>query len=554
MTVSPTPDDALEAAGTADGGEFLTGYDPLQLAESLVATVRPSDVVTLARRLGMGLVDVAIGRSDVAPAPKDFRFQDLTWKENVAYHMLAQAYLLWADEMMRLVEHDRGDWRTGERSRFAMGIITTALSPSNTVLNPSCVKRLFETGGVSAVRGFRNFLTDLTNNRGLPSQVDATSFRVGENIAATPGAVVYRDEMFEILQYRPTTESVREIPLLLLPPPVNKYYFWDLAPGRSMIEYVVSQGISVFTMVWRDPRPGMGAHGIDDYVRSQLRAVDVARDISGADSVHVFGDCSGGLFEALMLGYLAASGDDRIRSATFGVTVMDYNHPSGVGMSASSRSLRSLHRRAERGEVISADDISSTFVWMRPNDLVWRYLINNWLLGNDPPAFDVLFWNNDGQGLPSRLAHDMGLVALENSTMKRSGLKVLGQEVDLQAVKCDSYFIAGRTDHISPWKGCYAGTQVFGGHREFVLASSGHVQAIINPPGNPRASFYTGGKLAADADEWLASAEKHQDSWWPHWTKWLHERSGEQRKAPDSLGNEHHRVLGAAPGRYVLGE
>jgi polyhydroxyalkanoate synthase subunit PhaC len=554
MTSPPTPDSEEVAAATADGGELLAGYDPLQLVESLLASVGPGELATAGRRIAKGLVDIALRTSKVSPAPKDFRFQDPTWAENPVYRTAAQIYLLWAEEMMRIVEHDRGDWRTAERSRFAMSAITTALSPSNTPLNPAAVKRSFETAGVSSLKGVKNFFEDLTRNRGLPSQVDPSSFTVGGNIAATPGAVVHRDSMFELLQYAPTTDSVRELPLLLLPPPVNKYYFWDLAPGRSMVEYVVAQKFSVFTMVWRDPPAGSGHLGIDDYVEAQLRAVDVVRDICGTDSVNVFGDCSGGLFEALMLGYLAARGDDSVRSATFGVTVMDFSHPSGVGMSASSRTLRQSRRRAERGEVIAAEDISSTFVWMRPNDLVWRYLINNWLLGNDPPAFDVLFWNNDGQGLPSKLAYDLGLIALENSTTRRGALHVLGQQIDLQAVKCDSYFIAGKTDHISPWKACYSGTQLLGGHREFVLASSGHVQAIINPPGNPRASFHTGGEIGADPDAWLASAEKHQGTWWPHWTAWLSDRSGDERPAPEKLGNDRHPVLGPAPGRYVLGE
>jgi polyhydroxyalkanoate synthase subunit PhaC len=554
MTVSPVPANEEGATATALGGEVLAGYDPLQLVESLLATVRPADLVGAARRVAVGLLEIATGSSDVAPGPKDFRFADPTWTENPAYRVVAQAYLLWAQEMMRLVEEDRGDWRTAERSRVAMSIITTALAPSNGPLNPSALKRSFETAGVSHVKGLRNFLRDLARNRGLPSQVDRRAFTVGENIAATVGAVVHREDMFEVLQYAPTTESVRDLPVLLLPPPVNKYYFWDLSPGRSMIEYVVSQGLGVFTIVWRDPRPGSGRLGIEDYVRAQMRAIDVVRDIAGVDRVNVFGDCSGGLFEALMLAYMAAEGDDRVQSATFGVTVLDFGHPSGVGMTASQRTLRDSRRRAERGEVISAGDIGSTFVWMRPNDLVWRYFINNWLLGNDPPAFDVLFWNNDGQGLPSQLAYELGVLALENSTTRPGALHLLGRSIDLSSVKCDSYLVAGATDHISPWRACYAATQLLGGSCEFVLTSTGHVQSIINPPGNPRASFHTGGELGVDPDGWLASAKKHQGSWWPHWTAWLQNRSGDEHPASDRLGSPRHPATEPAPGRYVLGE
>jgi polyhydroxyalkanoate synthase subunit PhaC len=549
----PAPDSEEKALATAVGGEVLAGYDPLQLAESLRATVGLTDLARATSRVGRELVGVVLGKP-FEPNPKDFRFQDPAWHDNPVYRRLAQAYLIWAQEMMSLVEEDRDDWRTAERSRFAMAMITSALAPSNTPVNPAAIKRLFETAGASGVRGVRNLARDLVKNRGLPAQVDKRAFTVGVDVAATPGAVVHRDPMFEILEYTPVTETVLEVPLLLLPPPVNKYYFWDLAPGRSMIEYCVAQGIRVFTMAWRDPRPGMGTLGIDDYVSAQIRAVDVAREICSTDTVNVFGDCSGGLFETLMLGHLASKGDDRIGCATFGVTVLDFSHPSGVGMTASNRTLAGSKRKAERGAVISANDISSTFVWMRPDDLVWRYAINNWLLGNDPPAFDVLFWNNDGQGLSSRLAYDLGLVALENTTARNGTASVLGEVVELDAIKCDSYFIAGRTDHISPWQACYAGTRLFGGHAEFVLASSGHVQAIINPPGNPKASYYTGGTLSDDADEWLASAEKHSGSWWPAWTTWLKERSGSSRPAPESLGSAQHPTLEPAPGSYVLGK
>lgn len=548
---SLTEDAATEAAM---GGELLQRIDPIQLAEAVAATIRPGALAGMATRLAAGLATIALGRSQVAPQPKDVRFQDPAWRENGFYHRLAQAYLLWADEMMKLPDTRTVDWQTAERSRFVMTQITAALSPTNTLPgNPQALKRIIETGGVSLARGFVNFVEDLARNRGLPTQVDTSAFQMGRNLAATPGAVVHREEMFEILQYAPTTETVRTVPVLLLPPPVNKYYFWDLAPGRSMIEYGVSRGLTFFTIVWRDPRPEHGGWGLQEYIAAQLRAVDVVRDIAESDQVHVFGDCSGGLFAALMAAHLAGTGDNRLRSITLGVTVLDFAQPSNVGMLASQRTLRSSMARAARGEVLSAADIASSFVWMRPNDLVWRYVVNNWLMGNDPPQFDVLYWNNDGQGLPSRLALDLTRMSVENSTARPGGVTLFDTPIDLSQVKTDAYIIAGKTDHISPWKPCYAATQLFGGPCEFVLASSGHVQAIINPPGNPRARFHTGGPQTADPDQWLAGATEHQGSWWPHWTEWLIERSGPERPARDPLGNERHPASDPAPGRYVLG-
>ena len=554
MSTTPADFTADAASEAALGGELLQRIDPVQLAEAVMATVRPGAVAAMTTRLAAGLAVVMLGRSTVEPPPKDSRFRDPAWRDNAFYHRLAQAYLLWSDEMMKLPDTRAVDWQTAERSKFVMTQITAALAPTNTLPgNPQALKRLFETGGTSLTRGFLNFVEDLARNRGLPMQVDTGAFEVGTTLAATPGAVVHREEMFEILQYTPTTETVRWVPVLLLPPPVNKYYFWDLAPGRSMIEYGVSCGLTFFTIVWRDPQPGHGGWGLQEYIAAQLRAVDVVRDIAETEKVHVFGDCSGGLFAALMGAYLAATGDDRLRSMTLGVTVLDFAQPSNVGMLASQRTLRSSMARAARGEVLSAQDISSSFVWMRPNDLVWRYVVNNWLMGNDPPQFDVLYWNNDGQGLPSRLALDLTRMSVENSTARPGGVTLFDTPIDLSQVKTDAYIIAGKTDHISPWKPCYSATQLLGGPCEFVLASSGHVQAIINPPGNPRSRFHTGGPPTPDADAWLAGATENEGSWWPHWAAWLTERSGDERPARDPLGNERHPPLEPAPGRYVRG-
>ena len=546
------------ATAVALGGEVvgaLDPLDPLQMLESLVRTVQPAAAAKAGGRVLSGLARVLIGRSDVEIPKRDVRFRDPTWSDNGLFRRLAQGYLVWAEEMMKLVENDQVDWRTRERSRFLMTVLTSFPAPSNNPLsNPEVLKRVLETGGSSILDGLGNMLRDLSENRGLPAQVRMSSFVLGKDIAASPGAVVHRTEMFEILQYSPATENVYDTPLLLFPPPVNKYYFWDLAPGRSMIEYVVGRGLTVFTMVWRDPKPGHGGWGVDDYLRSQIEAVDVVRDIASAPDVHIFGDCSGGLFASLLLGYEAATDGSRVRSATLGVTVLDMGQPSGVGMTASDRALRGIRQRAAKGEVISASDISSTFVWMRPDDLVWRYVINNWMLGKEPPAFDVLYWNSDGQGLPSQLALDLTRISLDNSLIRPGAMAVLGVPIDLSMVKTDVYAIAGKTDHISPWKACYAATQMLGGATEFILTPTGHVQSIIYPPNNPKASFWTGGDTVADPEAWLARATKHQDSWWSHWVDWLIARSGGERPARTELGNAGHLAGEPAPGRYVRGE
>ena len=547
-----TLDEATEAAL---GGELLSNLDPLQALESLARTVSPAAALRAGVNVARRAPWIWAGAEDDDPLPpRDRRFQDPTWQGNPYFRRLAGTYLLMAEQLMAMVENDAVDWRTQERSRLLMTVITTALAPTNFLTsNPAALKTAFETGGGSLVKGARRLATDLVTNRGLPSQVNRGAFVVGRDLAATPGTVIARTEMFELVQYTPTTKTVRVVPLVLLPPPVNKYYFWDLAPKRSLIEFAVQSGLTVFTIVWRDPKPGNGTWGVDHYLRAALAAVDIARAVAQSETVHIFGDCSGGMMVCLLLSDRAVSAPDLFRSATLGVTVVDFGEPGGIGVTASDRSLRSARRRAANGDIISAESIGDTFVWMRPDDLVWRYVVDGWLMGHEPPAFDVLFWNNDGQGLPSQFALDMTAYSLANSLIEPGAATALGQPVDLSKVTTDTYVLAGLTDHISPWKGCFAAAQRLGGRNEFVLTPTGHVQSIIYPPGNPKASFYTGTDARLDPDSWLAAATKHDGSWWPHWIDWLTTRSGGRRRAPAEAGNETYRPLMAAPGSYVHG-
>lgn len=544
-------DDELEGAF---GGELLATLDPMLLFTSLARTVTPA---ALLRGLGKIAAETpkALAPGDGVEIPaKDFRFRDEAWHENPIYKAWAKAYLVWEREFMAMVDNDAVDWRTRERGRLLMGALTTAVAPSNLLIgNPTAIKEAITTGGRSVLSGASNLVKDVVTNRGLPAQVDTSAFTVGEDLAATPGWVVHRTEMFELIHYTPTQPEVGRIPLVLLPPAVNKYYFWDLAPGRSFIEYAISRGVDVFTIVWREPRPGDGSWGIDRYLSASLQAIDVARQISGTETAHVFGDCSGGMFLAMLLGYEAATGDHTIETGTFGVTVVDFGEPGGIGVTASETALKSLRKQAERGEVITAESIADTFVWMRPNDLVWRYVIDSWLMGHKPPAFDIMFWNSDGQDLPSQLALEMTEMSLTNSLIKKGELVALGEPVDLGAVAVDTYHIAGRTDHISPWKACYAGATALGGSNTFVLTPTGHVQSIIYPMGRPRAAFYTNADLPTDPEAWLATAKRTEDSWWEHWGDWILKRSDGTRAAPTDAGSSQYPPIVPAPGTYVLG-
>jgi polyhydroxyalkanoate synthase len=546
-------DDA--AAQSALGGELIATLDPLVMFESLARTVAPMDLAKASLGLALKVPQILLGLHDSSIPLKDKRFQDDTFVGNPVYRRAAASYTLWEQEMMALVERNDVDWRTRERAKMVMAAITTALAPTNSLPgNPEAIKLAFQTGGASLRAGFLNFVTDLMMNRGYPAQVDRSAFVVGYNLAVTPGWVIHSNPMFELIQYTPTTATVSGTPLLLLPPPVNKYYFWDLAPGRSLIEYAVGRGIAVYTIVWRDPREDDGHWGVDAYLEAAREAIDVVLSVSGAASAHLFGDCSGGMLLAMLLAAGAAEEDTRIRTGTHGVTVVDFGEPGGIGVAASDRGLERVRQRAERAEVISAADIASTFVWMRPNDLVWRYLVDQWLLGQKPPAFDIMYWNADGQGMPAQFAYDMTRMSLDNSLLEPGAMTVLGAPIDLRSVDVPTYHIAGMSDHISPWKGCYAGAAAMGGDATFVLTPTGHVQSIIYPMGKTRAAFWSGPVLDGDPDAWRARATHTEDSWWEHWVDWLIARGEPERPAPLTPGSITHPPIAPAPGRYVHGE
>ena len=514
-------------------------------------------LTTESLRVATDLAKVAIGTSDVSPEPRDRRFADPAFAENPLYRRWAQAYLVCADAVERVAvagPRRSGDWRQELRARAAAEKLVDAAAPTNLLVgNPAALKRAFDTGGASLVRGWANVLRDVGKNGGMPSQVDPTPFKVGENLAATPGAVIYREEMFELLEYRPSTPRVRSRPLLMIPPQVNKHYFLDLAPGRSLTEYLVGRGVHYFTVVWRNPGRGEGHWGLDDYVAAQLRALDVVREVSGSDRLGVLGACAGGLTTALMLGYLAAEGRaDAVSSATFAISMLDSSYQNPMSAIATDAALSALARDAERGTVYESAKIARAFAWMRPNDLVFNYAVDNWLLGKQPPAFDILAWNNDGANLPARFYCEMLELYAHNRAATPGALEVLGAPIDLKRVDCDSFVVCGMTDHITPWMPGYMTSQLLGGSTEVVVTSTGHIQTMVNPPGKARARYYAGPAAGPDPEDWMAGATEHEGSWWPRYADWLLERSGDEVEAPSSLGSDRHQPLDPAPGRYVL--
>jgi polyhydroxyalkanoate synthase len=384
----------------------------------------------------------------------------------------------------------------------------------------------------------------------MPAQVSRKAFRVGENLATTRGEVVLRTDVLELIQYAPATSTVHERPLLMIPPQINKYYILDLAPGRSLVEYAVRSGFTVFVVSWRNPTPAQRDWGLDTYVGALVQATDCARAITASDRLNVLGACAGGITTSALLGHLAARGDDRVASATFPVTVLDPSSDA-PGLRVSRKTAASASARSEKKGVLAGRELSRTFAWLRPNDLVWSYWVNNYLMGAPPPAFDVLFWNNDLMNLPARLHREFLELAVDGSLVRPRALRVLGTPIDLGAVSADVYAIGALTDHITPWQACYRTPRFFGGSRTFVESSSGHIQAIVNPPGNGKSRFYASDAYEADADAWLARAEEHDGSWWKHWAEWLAARSGAKRPASSRLGSDAFPAIMPAPGRYV---
>ena len=498
---------------------------------------------------------IASGSSELAPDAKDKRFADPAWKNSAAYRALAQSYLAWSGALNRFVDQAEMEDLDRLRARFIVSLFVDALAPTNTVSgNPAALKKLVDTGGASLRQGMENFARDLASNGGLPAQVDGRKFAVGENLATTPGAVVYRSPVMELIQYKPVGDEVYGRPLLIAPPQINKFYVFDLTPEKSIVRFALEGGLQTFAISWKNPTPAEGHFGLDTYVAALEEAVDVIREITGSEDVNIWGSCSGGITMSAFLANLAARGECKIHSATVAVCVLDTEatQDTTAGIFVTPESIAAAKNASRLKGVVEGKELARMFAWMRPNDLIWNYWVNNYLLGNDPPAFDILYWNNDTTHLPAQLHSDFLDLIHTNPYVNPGRLKVRGHLLDMRKVDIDSYVVAGTTDHITPWQGCYETAKLYGDRSTFVLSNSGHIQSLLNPPDNPKAFFWTGAAEADDPEAWQKQAERRAGSWWPHWLEWITARSGEKKPAPVSLGTTHLPALDAAPGRYVM--
>jgi polyhydroxyalkanoate synthase subunit PhaC len=542
-------------------GEAAAGGPPRFLAPGAGAKVgaglarHPRRAVARAGGLTAELARAALGRSELTPAKGDRRFTDPAWEGNWLLRRVLQSYLAVGETVDGLITDAEVDWRAERRARLAAGNVLDALAPSNFAWsNPTVLKEIVNTGGGNLVRGTRQLVHDLGGPSRLPATVDTSGFEVGGNLAATPGSVVLRTEVFELIHYQPVTDQVRETPLLFIPPTINKFYVLDLSPGRSMIEHYVAQGQQVFAISWRNPGQEQGDFDLDTYATAVAEARDAVAAITKQQPVHLAAACSGGIITAGLLGHLAASGElGGVASLTLMVCALD-NDTEGTVSALTSRDVAAaaVAESARKGYV-DGQALAGVFTWLRPNDLVWNYVVNNYLLGKAPPAFDVLYWNQDTVRLAAGLHRDFIHIALEDSFVHPGTLDVLGSPVDLGAVDLDTYFVAGASDHIVPWESAYNGAQLFGGSRRFVLSRSGHIQALVNPPSpDSRSSFRVTNELPETPEEFVAAAPQLPGSWWDDWDAWLAERSGEQKPAPKKLGDSTYKAHGKAPGSYVL--
>ncbi len=498
---------------------------------------------------------IVAGESARAVVPGDKRFNDPAWKTSGLHQKLLQSYLAWGEAIHAFVDKVDLDDQDRARAKLISDILVDALSPTNgLVSNPAALKKLIDTGGESLWSGLKNYFEDLVRNGGMPSQVDSKPFQVGKNLATTPGAVVFRTEVFELIQYKPMTAEVWARPLLIIPPQINKFYSLDLSPDKSMIQFLLREGVQVFCISWRNPTAEQRDWGLDTYVEAVDEAAEAVRGVAGSADVSLFGACSGGITSSAYTAWQAGRGESKVKNLILAVCTLDPStvEDTALGALITPQTVEAARKASQVRGVLDGRELAKVFAWMRPNDLIWNYWVNNYLLGNAPPAFDILYWNSDTTSLPARLHSDYLDLIDVNPFRNPGALTISGTPVDMGKVRVDAYVVAGVTDHITPWKSVYQTAGIIGEETTFILSNAGHLQSLLNPPGNPKATFVSGAAGSPDPEAFAASAAKQSGSWWTHWSLWLSTRSGDKVAAPSALGNAEFPPGLPAPGTYVF--
>ncbi len=513
------------------------------------------DYLTLWQSTAKRMMGMPAERVIDAPA-SDRRFKDGAWRDNEIFDFIKQSYLLSARYIQDVVKQADGlDPKTAAKVDFYSRQFIDAMSPSNFVLtNPEVLRKTAETGGENLLRGLNNLLSDLEQGKGKLriKMTDMEAFSLGENIGVSPGKVVYQNELMQLIQYTPSTDQVLKRPLLIAPPWINKFYILDLRPKNSFVRWAVGQGHTVFVISWVNPDARLAEKGFEDYMQDgYLAALDAIEKATGEREVNAIGYCLGGTLLASTLAYMAAKGDDRIKSATFFVTMMDFAEAGELGVFIDEEQLRALEEKMNRRGYLEGSEMAATFNMLRANDLIWSFVVNNYLLGNEPFPFDLLYWNADSTRMPARM-HSFYLRKMyqENLLAQPNGISLSGQPIDLRRIKVPAYFLSTREDHIAPWKSTYKGTQLLSGPKRFVLAASGHIAGVVNPPEGGKYGHWVGTDLPPDPEAWLKGATEMAGSWWPDWQRWITSQNKEMVPARQPGGGKL-KAIEDAPGSYV---
>ncbi len=553
-------------------GESYTVADPVEIGKmfmdaSLKMMSNPQKFAEQQAKLMQGYADLwqatakrMSGEEDVKPviepARDDRRFKDDAWSEEAVFDYIKQSYLLTSDWLQAQVSDvDDMDEKTREKLMFYTRQFVDALSPSNFVAtNPKVLKAAAETKGENLIKGLDQLLKDLERGQGelRISMTDTEAFELGKNVAVTPGKVVYQNDLIQLLQYEPTTETVAKRPLLIVPPWINKFYILDLQPKNSFIKWATDQGHTVFVISWVNPDERYAGKQFEDYMlEGPLAAMDAIVDATGEKDVNVIGYCIGGTLTAATLAYMTAKGDGRVKSATFFTTMVDFTDPGELGVFIDESQLQRLDEHMEKKGYLDGQYMSQVFNMMRDNDLIWSFVVNNYLLGREPMAFDLLYWNSDNTRMP-KMMHSLYLrkMYLENKLVEPGGITLDSVPIDLSTIKTPVYWLSTKDDHIAPWKSTYAATQLYKGPKRFVLSASGHIAGVINPPAANKYCFWTNARTPADPDAFFESAKQHDGSWWPDWQKWIKKYAGGEVPAR-TPGDGKLEVIEDAPGSYV---
>jgi polyhydroxyalkanoate synthase len=484
---------------------------------------------------------------------RDARFADAAWSENPLYYYLRNQHAVAEHYARRVLEETAVDEPTRDKARFAVGQVLDALAPSNNpVTNPAVLKKAFDTGGRSLLRGARNLARDLVESGGRPRQIVPGTFRLGTELATTPGKVVYRNELMELIQYEPQTRTVHQVPMLFSPPWINKYYIMDLAHQRSLVEWAVAHGHTCFMISYRNPGAEQGELTLSDYLlHGPKAALDVVKEITGAPEVNVTALCVGGTLATAMCAWLAARGEQGVHSLTALNTLLDFREPGQLGVLTDEETVRRLSRVMGATGYLPASTMTTTFDLLRANDLLWSYVVNDWMLGQEPKAFDILAWNEDSMRMSAATHAEYLRTCYTENQLARGELELAAQRLDLGKIGQDAYFVSAQNDHIAPWHGVFDGARQLGGQVRFALSNAGHIAGVVNPPGGRSRHWVSELEQQTEAPEtWKASASFVEDTWWHDWTPWVAERAGEKVKPPP-MGSAAHPPLADAPGTYV---